>query len=184
MILLDLTKIIFSYLPLTTLQLLDDSGYGINVTNLVKVDKDSILTPFERYCRIRMLKGEIGYNGQFYLPVYACLFNCIKTNNLDLFNYYLLRFIGAKLDRSLKAIFWAHGSLSLLLVMNFLFNKYATTNMFKDRFDTRINSSVEGKQALDQYQNYFEPRPYEALAQIEPEFLDEEVFPILLISTL
>ena len=59
----ELKQLIFTYLPLTTLQLLNDSNYVINVKGLVKIDNSSILTPFEQYCFKLMLKGEVGYNG-------------------------------------------------------------------------------------------------------------------------
>src|ERR1700722_6171727 len=81
---LDLAKIVIKYLPLTKLQLLDDNGY-VKFDSKTKINTNSILTPFEQFCMLKMLNGEIGYNGQWYLPPYACLFNCIKAKNLDLF---------------------------------------------------------------------------------------------------
>ena len=90
----ELKTLILVYLPLTKLQLLNDSGYISNNNDFgIKISFNTILTAFEQYCRLQMLSGNIGYNGQFYLPPYACMFNCIKNNNLNLFNYYLLRFI-------------------------------------------------------------------------------------------
>ena len=132
----DLTKIIFSYLSVTTLQLLNDSGYIINITNLIKIDNNTILTPFEQYCRLKMLNGQIGYNGQWYLPVYACLFYSIKNDNLNLFNYYIIRYFDNDLDKTLKVIGWIYRYQTFVNIIRYLINNTANPEDFNKILDS------------------------------------------------
>lgn len=102
----ELKLLIQTYLPLKVLQLLNDSGYIINDLSLIKfkydlnpdviTNQNNFLTNFERYTDIAMLHGEIGYNGQFYLPPYVALLYSIRINDLQLINYYLLRYFVAR----------------------------------------------------------------------------------------
>lgn len=169
----QLSTLVLSYLPLPTLQLLNDNGYvnGNNFDIVFNKNKNSILSTFDQFCRLRMLYGAAGYNGQLYIPVYACLFHCIKDNNLDLFNYYLIRFFSYRFGRTLYAISWTAGSISLLLVINFLFDKYDSSNMFKANFTNFINNGAEGKRALDDYNEFIQIRSHDAFSLIEPKLL-------------
>ena len=106
----DLVTQIVGYLPFKKVQLINDSGYRfnnnilINLLKLVyKVNDDIIktlfitnpnppLTSFDLYCHIVMLIGNSGYNGQLYLPPYVCLLYAIKNGDIELINYYFLRY--------------------------------------------------------------------------------------------
>ena len=49
--------------------------------------------PFEKYSKIASNKGDIGYLGQWYLPPSVTLAYSIKNRDIQLVNYYLLRFV-------------------------------------------------------------------------------------------
>ena len=109
---LDLVKVIISYLPLKKLQLWQESNpnlftnqfndqwfyqkYGLSAFDLTKdIDNKvlNLLTNFELHCYVAMNMGDIGYLAQFYLPVDIILAYCIKAKDLELLEYYLLRYI-------------------------------------------------------------------------------------------
>lgn len=117
----DLRFLIQSYIPLKVYQLLNDSGYVVNIKNLLHVkynlnqnvitNQHNFLTDFERYTDIAMLNGEIGYNGQFYLPPYVALLYAIRANDLELINYYLFRyFVANNWLQSMLYLFWSSDS--------------------------------------------------------------------------
>ena len=102
----DLSALVFSYIPLKKIQLLNQNGlvvlnninflkyllfikynFNINITNT------NLLTNFDQFCKYAMLSGDIGYDGQWYLPIIVCLAYCIKNRDKDLLNYYINRFI-------------------------------------------------------------------------------------------
>ena len=173
----DLAKIIINYLPLPVVQLLDDSGY-VNFNFNIIVSNNSILTPFEQYCRLRMLQGEIGYNGQWYLPVYACLFNAIKADNLDLFNYYLIRFFTDNQNITESAILWHENFLSFLFVIDFLCNKYVNNYQVATMKTNLVNKI--GQQTLKSFEtlkNQFS-HSSNAFGAIKPELVTtDQPFP-------
>lgn len=90
----DLVKLIYDYLPLKQIQNLYNSGYKLYLTNINNIDYsgDRILSPFELYCNNAMLQGKIGYDGQFYLPPYVALLYASRIGDMDLVNYYLIRY--------------------------------------------------------------------------------------------
>ena len=109
---LDLAKVIIAYLPLKKLQLWQESNpnlftnqfnnqwfkykYGLSIVDLTKDINDDVktfLTPFELCSYLAMNMGDIGYLGQFYLPIDVILAYCIQAKDLELLNYYLIRFI-------------------------------------------------------------------------------------------
>ena len=120
----DLRLIIFSYLPLTKIQILQDQGlsllnnvnfltnllvnkYNINKQTITASfdNKHQVLTNFDVFARLAMLTGDIGYNGQWYLPVLICLAYAIENRNKDLLNYYLLRFVNKnKMTNTMKVL--------------------------------------------------------------------------------
>lgn len=80
------------------LQTLLYTNYGITPNQAPLQNQLVILTPFEQYCNIAMHTGDIGYDGQFYLPRYIPIFYAIKKRDADLINYYLLRYVNPQTD--------------------------------------------------------------------------------------
>ena len=135
----DVKVLILSYLPLKTLQLIDDAGknpfpvtlltnlllikYNIKIDLQPQIISQLILEPFELYTKTVMRLGEVGYNGQFYLPIYACLFNSIKHNDLNLLHYYLLRYFGKDSEITKQAINWLISDQKLYDILIYLSNK-------------------------------------------------------------
>ena len=108
----DLAKIVISYLPLKQIQLLQEQEsklfntnfnnqwferrYGLSALDLLSnIDNNilNFLSDFELHCYLAMNMGDIGYLAQFYIPLDITLAYCIKAKDLELLNYYLLRFI-------------------------------------------------------------------------------------------
>ena len=93
----ELVKLIFSYLSLKALQKLHNGGYRMFLTINVDFNDDysdnKVLTPFESYCNQAMLQGQVGFNGQFYLPPYICLLYSARIGDVELINYYLIRYL-------------------------------------------------------------------------------------------
>ena len=106
----ELKLLIFSYLPLTKLQILEEQGLSILVNanylrqllktkyKLTNVDLTStnVLSTFDQFTKYATLSGDIGYNGQFYVPVLICIAYSIRNKDNNLLNYYLLRFFVIK----------------------------------------------------------------------------------------
>lgn len=152
----DVRTLILTYLPLKTLQIIDDmvkNPFSVTLlTNLllikynIKIDLQPqtidklVLEPFELYTKTVMRLGQIGYNGQFYLPPYACLFNSIKNNDLDLLQYYLLRYFGNDFDITKEAINWLIGDQKLYNILIYLSNK-DSKNIIKQFYSKTIEGT-------------------------------------------
>lgn len=108
----NLAKIVISYLPLKKLQLWQEINpslfdtdfnnqwfkrrYGISAFDLTdNIDNNiwDLLTQFELLCFLGMNMGDIGYVAQFYIPLDIALAYSILAKDLELLNYYLIRFI-------------------------------------------------------------------------------------------
>ena len=126
----DVKTLILTYLPLKTLQILDEIAldrlflsipiltsllkqkYNLALPLTTEVIAKLTIEPFELYCNYAMRSGDIGYNGQWYLPPYACLFNSIKNDDIDLLQYYLLRyFVNNNWDLTKDALDWKNDKL-------------------------------------------------------------------------
>lgn len=111
---IDLKVLILSYVPLKRLQFWEAQGYipstfftpnmlaGLLRTrygwtnqmvrrNLGTAEQSLLLTPFEQYAGWAMVSGDIGYLGQWYLPVDICLVYAAQARDLELLQYYWLR---------------------------------------------------------------------------------------------
>lgn len=158
----DLRFLIYGYLPLKKLQLLEEqfavagfnllptqakaglsmllqTKYRIPATEIADhLTSDMPLIPFESYCHLAMLAGDIGYNGQWYLPPYAALFAAIRHGDMELFDYYVDRYLEARfhfhsrVDDVLQALKWPlHSSYGLVLLTRLLFSSV-------DQIDSRL----------------------------------------------
>ena len=103
----DLKLLIFTYLPLKSVQLLNEQGLVVldntnfltkllknkyNLTNIDLINTD-LLNTFDQFTKYSMFSGDIGYCGQFYLSPLIYLAYAIRSRDNNLFNYYFLRFI-------------------------------------------------------------------------------------------
>ena len=184
---IDLAKIIINYLPLPVVQLLGDSGYSNKLKSLLNFNKNSILPPFNRYCRLRMLNGQAGYSGQLYMPVYACLFNCIFDDRSDLLYYYKRRYFRQFDQNLIDAIGWpkdVEWNIVIALIF-YLISRYITNLQSKQIFNSIFKDYL--------YRVNFCPltlsigdNNVEALTKINPNQIDlnllNNYFPVIDIS--
>ena len=91
----ELIRLIYDYLPLKLIQKLYFANYKLYLGNISNSDNYSgakILSPFELYCNKSMSQGKIGFEGQFYLPPYVCLLYSARIGDMELVNYYVIRY--------------------------------------------------------------------------------------------
>lgn len=180
----DLKTLILSYLPLPQLQLVNDGGY-VNSNNFKLLlannyNTNSILPAFDQFCRLKMLDGQAGYNGQWYLPIYACVFNCIFNNKLDLLDYYLIRFFSRYGSQTLKVINWPLDDRKFATLIFYLINNYITNFHSKLHFNAAFrdyipkNSFIE--YGLDQPRVPESNDVIDALIQIDPNSIQLNAF--------
>lgn len=127
----DVKILILSYLPLKKLQLLNNVfgnqgliilpktvltrllrfKYNLTLPLNSKITTNLVIKPFELYCDYAMRLGATGYNGQFYLPPYVCLFNSVKDDDIELVQYYLLRyFVNSDWTSTTLALEWTNNA--------------------------------------------------------------------------
>ena len=166
----ELRLIIISYLPLKILQLFENYGYRFSDKLLIHLQhiKRQVTpnrlaslpnsTPFEYYTNIAMLNGQIGFNGQFYLLPYVCLLYAIRVNDLELINYYLLRYKVNDWYRTIKNLGWDldnddinYPSTFLALALSLSKNKQFLLNQF-DQNKVKIYLDITNKTNPDRLQ--------------------------------
>lgn len=76
-----------------------------------------------------MFSGDIGYNGQFYLPPWACLVYAVKANDLELVRYYLLRYFANDLYATELAIVWSQNFGIFTAILFYYCYKYSNTSI-------------------------------------------------------
>jgi hypothetical protein len=109
---IDLAKVVIAYFPLKKLQLWQEqqpslftnsfnnslfyNRYNMPISSLTNhTDKvlSSFLSNFELFSYLAMNMGDIGYLGQFYLPLDVLVCYSILAKDLELLYYYLVRFL-------------------------------------------------------------------------------------------
>ena len=121
----DLVIKILYYFKFKKLQLINDAGYSFTDNTLItllktayNIDNNVIttlftnktatppLTRFDLFTNIIMLAGNSGYNGQFYLPPYVALLYAIRDADIELIDYYFLRYNTGNPKQTLKNLGW------------------------------------------------------------------------------